>query len=220
MKFTSASLYKAGASDRTIESTVVLGNLVRVKMPISAYTRTQSLMFTHILRRRPQLLVIFCVLTSVLFGTLRVSAASPLHLSLTEANYDRAKGRIALTVRMQTTDLEAALSDRAHRKIVVTDPAELAPLALDYVRETLHLKSPRGEDLRLEWAGLDVTDTQIFLFFETSLTGSFQGTRLSNTLLQERFADQINSVELRDGALKQTIVFARDTGEVAVNAKP
>jgi hypothetical protein len=143
-----------------------------------------------------------------------------LHLSLTEANYDRARGRLSLTVRVQITDLETALSDRAHRKISATDPSELAPLALDYVRETLLLKSPRGEALRLEWAGLDETSTQVFLFFETPLTGGLQGARVSNRLLQEMLADQINSVELHDGALKQTIVFARDTGEVAVNATP
>jgi hypothetical protein len=38
-------------------------------------------------------------------------------------------------------------------------------------------------------------------------------------MLREHFADQINSVELRDGVLKQTLVFAHDTGEMMVNAK-
>jgi hypothetical protein len=57
------------------------------------------------------------------------------------------------------------------------------------------------------------------LFFETSLTGGTQGLRISNTLLNEHFADQINSIELHDGVLKQTLVFAHDTGEVTVNAK-
>ncbi len=146
--------------------------------------------------------------------------ASALHLSLTEANHDRAKGRLALTVRVQTADFEAALSERAGHKISVADAGEFAPLALEYVREIFRLKSPRGEALRLEWAGLDLTSTQVFMFFETSLTGGLQGVRVENTLLQERIADQINSVELHDGALKQTIVFARGTGEVVVELKP
>ena len=178
-------------------------------------------MFTEVLHRGSRLVIIFSVLTSMLLGSLRAGdAASPLHLSLTEASYDRAKGRIAFTVRVQIADIEAVLSERAHRKISASDPGELAPLALDYVRETLHLKSPRGEPLRLEWAGLDATSTQVFLFFETSLAGGIQGVRLTDTLLQERFADQINPVEVRDGALKQTIVFARDTGEITVTLKP
>jgi hypothetical protein len=166
-------------------------------------------------------LVRLCVLTGLLLGNLHAgSATSPLHLSLTEANYDHARGRLVLTVRLQTVDLEAALSERAHHKISAADPGELAPAALDYVRETLHLKAQHGEPLRLEWAGLDLTDTQVFLFFEASLTVGIQGLRITNTILQDRLSDQINSVELHDGALKQTIVFAHDTGEVAVSAKP
>jgi len=178
-------------------------------------------MFTLASRHCSRRVLIVFALTSFLFGTLRAEdAKTVLHLSLTEVMHDRAKGRLSFTVRVQTADLEAALSERAHRKLSVAEPGELAPVALEYVRETLHLKSPRGELLRLEWAGLDVTNTQVFLFFEASLTGGIQGVRVSNTLLQERFTDQINSVELHDGALKQTVVFARDTGEVTVNPKP
>jgi hypothetical protein len=174
------------------------------------------------LRHYCRLAVLVCALTSLLLGTTHGAdaAASPLHLSVTEANYDRAQGRVAFTIRMQVADIESALSERAHRKISITDPGEFAPLALEYVRETLRLKSPRSEPLRLEWAGLDVTNTQVFLFFETSLTGGIQGARIVNTLLQERFPDQINSVQVRDGALKQTIVFAHDAGETAVDLKP
>ena len=145
---------------------------------------------------------------------------SPLHLSLTEANYDRAKGRLLLTVRVQKADFEAALSERTQRKITAADPGELAPAALDYVREKLHLKSTKGGLLRLDWAGLDLTETQIFLFFEAPLIGSIQDLHISHTLLQERYADQINSLEIHDGALKQTIVFARDTGEATVRLAP
>jgi hypothetical protein len=222
MKFTPAAVYRAETNARTLAFAHNFRELCSGGGANIGGQRAEFFsMFTKALNRSPRLVVIFCVLTGMLLGTFRGSAAtSPLHLSLTEANYDRARGRLALTVRVQTTDLEAALSDRAHRKISVADPGEFAPLAFDYVRETLHLKSPRGEALRLEWAGLDVTNTQVFLFFETPLTGGLQGTRISNTLLQERFTDQINSVELHDGALKQTLVFAHDTGEVAVNAKP
>jgi hypothetical protein len=173
--------------------------------------------FLHLLTR-----FLFIGLMIVGLSTsLRAAAEkNPLHLSLTEASYDHAKGRLLLTVRVQKADLEAALSERTQHKITAADPGELAPPALDYVRETLHLKNPRGETLRLEWAGLDTTETQIFLFFESSLIGGIQDLRITNTLLQERFTDQINSVEIRDGALKQTLVFARGTSEATVRAKP
>jgi len=192
-------------------------------MPIFAsyYAESSAMLFKKAINHRPRRVILFCILSGMLLGALPVGAVTnPLHLSLTEANYDHTRSRLALTIRVQATDLEAALSAFAHRTISVADPGEFAPLALDYVREELQLKSAHGEPLRLEWAGFDVTSTQVFLFFETTLLGSPQGTRISNKLLHERFDDQINSVELHDGALKQTIVFAHDTGEVAVNAKP
>jgi hypothetical protein len=170
--------------------------------------------------RRLNLIFSLCLLIGLLLGTSRAETTkSPLHLSLTEAIYDQGRGRLTINIRVQTADLEATLSARANRTISANDPSELAPLALDYVRETFHLKNAKGEPLRLEWAGLDATSTQIFLFFESSLTGGTQGLRISNTMLHEHFADQINSVELHDGALKQTLVFGHDTGEMMVNAK-
>ena len=172
--------------------------------------------------RTTRLPFLVCLLTCIgILGSLRAeSPASPLHLSLTEANYNRDRGRLVLTVRVQTTDLEAILSERAQRKITAADPAELAPLALAYVREKLRLTSAAGETLRLEWAGHDLTEKQLFLFFEAPLTGGLTGTRIANTLLLERFPDQINSIELRDGAVKKTLVFSRDTTELTISAKP
>jgi hypothetical protein len=177
-------------------------------------------MHTTFCLRFLKLFVSLCVLTGLWAGAARGdSPKAPLHLCQTEAIYDQAGGRLAINIRVQINDLETALSARANRKISVNDPGELAPLALDYVRENLRLKNSRGELLRLEWAGLDVTSAQIFLFLETSLSGGTQGLRISNTMLREHFDDQINSVELRDGALKQTLVFAHDTGEVTVDRR-
>jgi hypothetical protein len=159
------------------------------------------------------------VLASV-FNALRAESPAPLHLSLTEANHNRERGRLLLTVRVQTADLEAVLSERAKHKVTAAEPGELAPLALEYVREKLRLTSPKGEALRLEWAGHDVADKQLFLFFEAPLNSSLQGLRIANTLLLEHLPDQINSVELHEGAIKQTLVFSRETTELTVNAKP
>jgi hypothetical protein len=176
----------------------------------------RSICFHSFLRQ----IALLCALAASLPDVTRAETpapAKPLHFSLTEAIYDREHGRLRLNVRVQTADLEAVLSERAHHKISAADPGVLAPLALEYVREKLRLKSARGEPLRLEWAGLDMTDTQLFLFFETSLIGSIQGTRVADTLLLERCPDQINSVEVRDGALKKTLVFGSDTGELAIS---
>jgi len=193
------------------------GNMTAPTVSILLPTKLMRLPFHTLLSR---FLLVGLMIVGLVTSIHAAAEKSPLHLSLTEASYDRAKGRLLLTVRVQKADLEAALSERTQRKLTAADPGELAPAALDYVRETLRLKNPRGETLRLEWAGLDITEKQIFLFFETSLIGGVQDLRITHTLLQERFADQINSFEIRDGALKQTLVFAHDTSEATVQAKP
>lgn len=155
-----------------------------------------------------------------MLSPLHAAAPESLHLSLTEATLNRERGRLLLTVRLQAADLEAALSARAGRKISAAEPGELAPLALEYVRENLRIAPARGNPARLEWAGHDVAEKQIFLFFEAPLIGGLEGTRIANTLLLDRLPDQVNSVELRDGAIKKTLVFSRDTTEHTVSTKP
>lgn len=145
--------------------------------------------------------------------------AKVLHYSLTEAtpNFDRS--RLLVTVRVQTTDFETVLSERAKKKVSVSDLSELAPLALGYVREKLSLSNAHGEELRLEWAGQDVTDSQLFLFFEAPLKGGLRGAHIRNSLFVESLPDQINSVEVHDGLLKKTLVFSRDNISQVVDDK-
>ncbi len=164
--------------------------------------------------------IAYSVFATLLFSSHATAADNVLHLSLTEADYDRSQGRIHLRVRLQTDALEAVLSERTQHKISIADLGELSPAALAYLREKLQFQSAKDQPLRLEWAGIDVTEKHIFLFFEAPLNGNIQGLRITNTILLERFPDQINSVELHDGALKQTLVFAHDTRQLTVRAAP
>lgn len=152
-------------------------------------------------------------------GRAQSAPAKALHYSLTEAICSREQGRLVLTVRVQTSDLEAALSARAQKKVTAADMGELAPLALDYVRENLVFKTAGGVSPKLEWAGYDATDSQLYLFFEAPLTGGLLGAHIADTLFLDSINDQINAVELHDGAIKETLVFSRENHELVVNPK-
>ena len=166
--------------------------------------------------------LLLAVFVSVGVGTIQAEPAAPakaLHYSLTEATCNRERNRLILTVRVQTADLETLLSERAQKKISTADMSELAPLALEYVREHLIFRSPEGETLKLEWAGSDVTDAQLFLFFEAPSHHGLLGAKITNTLFLEKLPDQINALELRDGAVKKTLVFSRDHSELVIDTK-
>lgn len=144
--------------------------------------------------------------------------STALHLSVTEALRNSERGRLVITVRVQTADLESALSERAQKKVSAADMPEMAPLALDYVREHLSFKTARGQTLKLEWAGSDSTDTQLFLFFEAPLTEGLLGAQITNSLFLEKLPDQINSVVIQDGVLKRTLVFSREHTALTVDS--
>ena len=167
------------------------------------------------LRRLPAVLAL-AVSAFVFAG---VASAHPLKLSVTEATYNRDSGRLELAIRFFIDDLEAALSTFAKQPVSVEKPDELAPVALDYVRSRFLVKSSKGAAQRLEWGGMDTTDTQVWIFCECPLPGGLAGAKLEVTLLQEAFADQINTVKLRDEAFKQTLIFGTGTGELVVKGK-
>lgn len=167
------------------------------------------------LRRLPAVLLL--VVSAFVFTS--ATRAHPLKLSVTEATYNRDSGRLELAIRFFTDDLEAALSAVAGQPVSVAKPEEFSPLALDYLRTHFLVKSAKGEPQRLEWAGMDTTDTQVWIFCEFPLPGGLVGARLNVTLLHEAFADQINTVKLRDGAFKQTLIFGTGTGELVVKTK-
>jgi len=139
-----------------------------------------------------------------------------LHLSVIEAHFDRETQRLELNVRLFPNDLEAALSHFANKTITIKKSDELAATAISYLRQKLIIKSPSGEQKTLEWGGLDITSSHIWLFLEVASGPVLNGMRISDRLLQEEFPDQINSVEITGNGPKQVLVFSRETDELEV----
>lgn len=122
-------------------------------------------------------------------------------------------------MRFFIDDFEAALTAVAKHPVSIEKPDEFSPIALDYIRAHFLVKSEKGQPQRLEWAGMDSTDTQVWIFCECPLPGGLAGSRLEVTLLQEAYPDQINTVKLRDGASKQTLIFGTGTGELVIKGR-
>lgn len=171
--------------------------------------------------RRFSMCRVFCALLGLVVGWAG-GLAQPkprdgkLHLSVTEAMYDREAERLQLAIRVFPQDLEAALSQETGKAITVEEPEALAPAALDYFRKHLKIRSNRGAAVALEWGGLDVTKTHVWLFLEAPMAGGTLGAAFHITLMQEVFEDQLNLLQLRDGAMKVALVFSRESGEQVV----
>lgn len=149
------------------------------------------------------------------------AAAHPLHSSLAEADYHRATQRLEVAVRVFADDFEHALTTRAGKKISLekTPAAEIDALTQRYLQAAFTLKTRAGTTpAPLTWIGRELKDAtnELWLYFEISLPGGIEGVRLKHALLADMFSDQLNSVRVRDGPRKTTLLFLPGQGEQTV----
>ncbi len=116
------------------------------------------------------------------------------------------------------------LSTRAKNKITLekTPPAELEALARSYLAEKFTVKPPGGAPVVFRWVGRELKDAEneLWFYFEVPLPGGVAGTRIHHAVLSDHFRDQLNSVLVRDGPRKVTLVFLPNHTEKTVRFPP
>ena len=137
--------------------------------------------------------------------------AHAVHTAAVEMELNRETGRVEVSVRVFLDDLEAALSARAGRAIrAERSPAkEFGDLATAYIAEALVLEDMAGSRAAPEWIGREIKDAanEAWLFVQFKAPANLEGSRLRITLLRDQFADQLTSVQLRDGERRLTLLF-------------
>ena len=150
--------------------------------------------------------------------------AHPIHTSTAEADYNRATKQLEVSLRVFADDFEAALSDLAGQKISLekTPRAELDALARAYLIEYFTVKTREGILASQRLIGRDLKDAanELWLYFEIALPTGLDGARIDYTVLRTRFADQLNSLLIRDGSRHQTLVFLPKQPEQTVRLSP
>ncbi len=150
--------------------------------------------------------------------------AHPIHTSTAEADYNRTTKKLEVSLRVFADDFEAALSDLAGKKISLekTPRAELDALARAYLIEHFTVKTRDGTLASQRLIGRELKDAanELWLYFEIALPSGVDGARVDYTVLRARFADQLNSLHLRDGNRQQTLVFLPKQPEQTVRLAP
>ncbi len=117
-----------------------------------------------------------------------------------------AAGRIEVGIRLFPDDLERALSASAGRPVVIGDTPVFREALMKYLDSTLVLESGT-ERARFQFVGIDPKVNLVWVFVEAGWTGPLKGGRLTNRLLLDVSDDQINTVNLTEGAAKETLKF-------------
>lgn len=150
--------------------------------------------------------------------------AHAVHTAAVEMELNRETGRLEVSLRLFLDDLEAALTARAGKPIRADRiPArEFAVLTSAYVAETVVLMDAAGNRAKLEWIGRDLKDAanEAWLFVQFTAPAKLEGSRLRITLLRDQFADQLTSVQVRDGEHRLTLLFPPGETERRVTWSP
>lgn len=153
-----------------------------------------------------------------------IVSAHPIHTSLAEANYDAPTRTLQVALRVFADDFEAALTSQEKRKISLarTAPDEFEALTRAYLSQHFTVKSSAGTAVPLRWVRREWKEAanELWLYFDAPLPDGVEGAVIHHALLREEFSNQINSVQVRDGERRTTLVFLPSHREKRVKFRP
>jgi len=158
--------------------------------------------------------VVALVLVMLVVPGARSSAAHPLHTTLTELTYDPSSRTVSILLRVFADDFAAAVQSRGPALAADVMPPDSAMLR--YVSERLTLTVGGVGRATMRWCGSRRDGAALFLCLRATIPTSLAGARLGNTLLSEKFADQVNIVQANVDGRRRTLLFTPRDGAKAL----
>lgn len=164
------------------------------------------------------------VLVFTLLALAPKALAHPIHTSIAEADYHTSARTLEVALRVFADDFEAALTARAQRAISLarTPAADFDALTRVYLAEYFTVKATDGTRVSLHWVGREIkaAANELWLYFEVPLPQGVDGITIHHAMLRDQFSNQINSVHVRDGDRRTTLVFLSSHREKRVRFRP
>jgi hypothetical protein len=154
----------------------------------------------------------------LLFAFVTSLHAHSLHQSTAEAEYNPKTKKLEVSLTVFINDLELALVRQCEREMRLhkTPAAEFDAQTQAYLAKTFVVTDAAGKAAKIEWVGRELDadsaksgDPAVTLFFEVPLPQGLDKATLQNLVLCDLFQDQINLLELRNGAKKKELRFRR-----------
>lgn len=152
-------------------------------------------------------------LALLLLSAARPALAHPLHTTLAELTYDPSSRLLNVSLRVFAGDFADAVHARRARGLEAMPPDSAM---LRYVTERFFVVAPGAGRVALRWCGVRREGDVLFLCLRATAQRSPAGSRMSNTLLNEVFADQVNIVQASYDGRRSTVLFTRRDGVKAL----
>lgn len=130
------------------------------------------------------------------------SLAHPIHVSVTEIEYDRQDQALEIMMRIFTDDLELTLrKEFNHPTLDVLRPDSKAPLdemMAQYLDRRLRI-SLDGRRQKLQYLGHELDGDAFVFYVEVSKVGPWKSIEVANDVIMETYDDQSNIVHVYVG---------------------
>lgn len=132
------------------------------------------------------------------------SLVHEVHVSETTADYDAPTQALQVACRLDSFDLEFALSLREERMVSLDRTEDVEALVEAYTRESFGLEVD-GRRREFEWVGMELDLRDAWLYFEFPGLAEWTGARVTQGLLFDVSPEQENLLTLRVGEGRHSV---------------
>ena len=138
----------------------------------------------------------------------RVASAHPIHTTLTVVTFSADGRTLTINVRAFADDFSASVARYAGR-MAPRDSSVVESEVTRYVRALFSVSAQDGSALVLEPCGITRSRELYWLCYRVSFPAGVRGARIRNQMLTELHQDQVNIVQLEDGAARKSYLFTK-----------
>lgn len=133
--------------------------------------------------------------------------AHRFHVGIAEISFNERTGSTEVVHTYMSHDVEALLGNLYQRQFDMGDPEDQAVFR-KYVEKQFWITAGSGR-LPLTWVGMTADTENVTVFQEAPATPLTQATAIHNAVMSDFLPDQVNTVNIKDGASARTLTFDR-----------
>jgi hypothetical protein len=133
--------------------------------------------------------------------------AHRFHVGIAEVSFNERTGSLEIVHTYMAHDVEALLANLYQRRFDMGEPDDQAVFR-QYVERQFWINGASGR-LPLHWVGMTADSENITVFQEAPATPLANAVSIYNAVMSDFLEDQVNTVNVKDGAAARTLTFDR-----------
>ena len=149
-----------------------------------------------------------CAALALLCAVLAAPAwAHRFHVGIAEVSFNARSGSLEVVHTYMAHDVEALLSNLYQRQFDMGDPDDQAVFR-QYLERQFWINGATKR-VPLKWLGMTADTENVTVYQEAPGTPLGQAASIHNAVLSDFLPDQVNTVNIKDGANARTLMFDR-----------